>query len=80
MLGVAARQAISFLREATLDGQGYFQCFTASSVGYVATFFMYMYVLTSTILLVNMLIAMMSVRGGGMPVIEACNCRRFDIW
>jgi len=52
--------AIAFLWEATLDGTGYFQCFTASSVGYVATFAMYLYVLTSTILLVNMLIAMMS--------------------
>jgi hypothetical protein len=47
---------VIILWEATLDGTGHFGCFTASSESYLATSFMYIFVLTSTILLVNMLI------------------------
>jgi len=52
--------SVTFLWEAMLEGSGYFPCFTASSGGYLATFFMYGFVLTSTIMLVNMLVAMMA--------------------
>jgi len=52
--------SVTFLWEAMLEGSGYFPCFTYSSAGNLATFFMYAFVLTSTIMLVNMLVAMMA--------------------
>jgi len=51
---------VLFLLEATLDGTGYYNCLVASSSTYLASGFMYLYVLTSTIMLINMLIAMMA--------------------
>jgi len=48
------------LWEATLLGDGYFECFYLSSPGWLPLLFMYAFVLTSTIMLMNMLIAMMA--------------------
>jgi len=50
----------TFLVEATLDGSGHYNCLKSSSGTFLASGFMYLYVLTSTIMLINMLIAMMA--------------------
>jgi len=52
--------AVKMLWEATLLGDGNFKCMELSSAGWLPMLFMYVFVLTSTIMLMNMLIAMMA--------------------